>query len=1075
MKNFFFRHWRLVLVESLLLIIMLGSLFSLISEGETVSIAVVVPSEFDNDGKGVVEILQIYADRQNKFGGVDGKKLKIQPYYDQGDPKIARKVAQEIVDKNKFIAVLGHFSKTTTQAAIDIYDKAKIPLVAPISNITTDSKWAFQTSPTPKSYGVHMAHYIKQVLLKKSITIIHSKLQDDVDLIESFVKTFVDLGGTVEKKLILGSNKNTSEINLVVNNLEHYPDDINHNNDCMLLLVAQQTAPLIIALKDKGIEIPIMSTDTTLGNKLDTYEQKNKKYLGYYSEGIYVPTSILSDTIPPHLALTVKKYGENRYVSSSVLQAIKSTSLIIDNLDWSKNNDLNVMHLQLQTKLKQNFWFNAQQQGMESLLFIGVFKQQQLVTAPINPTVIMSDKLTAEQNSKLLKINDNELYPTDFVYTGIAINKISDIDSNTYNMDFFLWFRYGEMIKNVDDIEFLNTVKPAKLFDILAATKNSSTISNDNMTATLVESNSFNGEKYRRYHIKGRFKTFDSKNYVLGQQDMYIRFRNCNSNLLILYYVSGFINKGIFNLEEGRNIDLFDDESLTLKYNYAYSRLSYKMMLGNPENMSQSNLFVQFVAAYRVEPILWSFRGILAWVNQEISGKQDQIDMGLMILLLSISCSIFIFILYGQRHHFFGKTASYWWLLQVFIIFFILLFGELVLSQSLFNLTNSMGHFQDAVMQYIEYTIAILWWIIPAYYITSALEQFLWQPIKKRTGAEIPHVLRLFVTIFIYVLATFGIMAFVLKVTVTGLAATSGIVAIIFAIASKIDLSNIMAGLGISFSKVFKMGDWVKIDAVEGQIIEMTPRSTKVLTFNSSIINIPNTTVSTAIIENYTHPNPAFRLIIRVEIVPIYRFERVEKILLDAVASTENILNEPQPKVIFKGQGDSSQIYEVAFFIDDYAKRYSLWQATWRRIWRHLEQADITLATPQREIFMPKEMTTDISAPLNMINNCGVFAGLSDESKTQLAQKLQIISYRAGDIILSQEEVNDSLFIITEGVISFEKKSATGDIVEVQRLGVAEVFGQMSLLNCKVIDATVRAKTDTELFEIKKENFILAI
>ncbi|MDM8567206.1 mechanosensitive ion channel [Candidatus Halobeggiatoa sp. HSG11] len=1076
-KKFFIRHWRIILVELLLLIIMLGALFSLFSDHNKVFVAAVVPHEsykkLEHNGKDAIEALHVYADRVNKSGGINGRKLEIVSFYDEGNPKIARKKAQEIVAANKFVAVLGHFSAETTEAAIDIYDKAKIPLIAPISNLKNKSKWVFQTSPTPESYGVYMANYIKQILLKDSIIIINSQEQDNQDLIKSFVKAFKRLGGTV-----------------VINELEQksYANDTNR----MLLLATQiqQTIPLVVALKHNDIKLPVMSIDTALGNELkaygnelEAYELKNKKHSGYYSDGIYVPAVMLLDTIPlSELALVKKDYEKNHNnenISYTGLNAALSASFIVKNLTKFKisTNDLDVTHQQLRDKIEKDSWFNTEQKGKKNKLVVGIFKEQHLVKAPINPfTVNSATKLTHEQRSNLIKIDDDELYPRNVVHTGISMNKISEIDMDnlTYHMDFFLWFRHGDKVTNAHDIEFLNTIKPTRLYDVLAKTETQQ----DNVTATLVKSNSFNGENYLCYHIKGRFKTTKSKNYALGQQNLYVKFRHYSSNWYVLQYASDFMNtnKGIFNLEgKGSSFGVIEDESLTLNYNYSYVNSSYKPMLGHPEGKAQSQNFSQFIAEYRVKHILWSFRGIVPWINKKLSGKEDLIDMALMAILLSISCGIFIFTLYKRRRQMFGKTAAYWWLLQFFITFFILLFGELVVSQTLFNLKGSIGHFHSSMMIYFNYLIGILWWIIPAYYLTSALEQFLWQPVKKRTGAEIPHVLRLFVTIFIYVLAAFGIMAYVLEVTITGLAATSGIIAVIFAFASKIDLSNIIAGLGVSFSKVFRLGDWVKIDAVEGQVVEMTPRSTKVLTFNSSIINIPNTTVAAAIIENYTHPDPAFRLIIHLEIVPIYRFERVEKVLLDAVSSTENILDEPPPKVIFKGQGDSCQIYEVAFFINDYAKRYALWQATWRRIWRHLEQADITLATPQREILTAKVTTTDISAPLAMINNCGAFAELSDESKSQLAQKLQTRSYSAEDIILRQGEANDSLFIITEGVVSFEEKSASVDTVKIQRLGVAELFGQMSLINCQVIDATVKAKTDTELLEIKKEDFVSVV
>jgi small-conductance mechanosensitive channel len=192
-------------------------------------------------------------------------------------------------------------------------------------------------------------------------------------------------------------------------------------------------------------------------------------------------------------------------------------------------------------------------------------------------------------------------------------------------------------------------------------------------------------------------------------------------------------------------------------------------------------------------------------------------------------------------------------------MFSALLLGELVLSEFIYNLRylpigiNSVDEINIAMI-YLKNVIAILWWIIPAYYITSAFEHLLWRPIEIRTEAKIPNVLRLFIIVIVYALAGLGILSFVLEVTMTSLAATSGVIAIVFALASKIDLSNIIAGLGISFAKTIHINDWVKINDVTGKVVEMTPRATKLLTVNSSLIIIPNTAVASAVIENYNRP-----------------------------------------------------------------------------------------------------------------------------------------------------------------------------------------------------------------------------
>jgi small-conductance mechanosensitive channel len=321
-----------------------------------------------------------------------------------------------------------------------------------------------------------------------------------------------------------------------------------------------------------------------------------------------------------------------------------------------------------------------------------------------------------------------------------------------------------------------------------------------------------------------------------------------------------------------------------------------------------------------------------------------------MVFLLVLSYIVFQFTRYIQKRNAINGISNYLWLLQLFSIFLILLFGEFALSQTIFDLKYSnWGELNrteiNVLMLYTGYIIAILWWVIPAYYISSAVDQFLWKPIQHRTQAKIPAVLRLFIITIIYMLAVLGIMAFVFKVTVAGLAATSGMIALLFAFASKVDLSNIIAGLGISFSRIFKLGDWVNInDSIDGKIIELTPRSTNILTADASIISVPNTVVSKAIIKNYNRPNNNFRLEISLEVMINDDKAVIEKILLHAVSSVEGVLITPTAIIRCNGQDkDSIQIYDILFYVDNYEQRHFITENVWRSIARVLKSSRICL------------------------------------------------------------------------------------------------------------------------------------
>nr|VFK25128.1 MAG: Mechanosensitive ion channel [Candidatus Kentron sp. LFY] len=91
----------------------------------------------------------------------------------------------------------------------------------------------------------------------------------------------------------------------------------------------------------------------------------------------------------------------------------------------------------------------------------------------------------------------------------------------------------------------------------------------------------------------------------------------------------------------------------------------------------------------------------------------------------------------------------------------------------------------------------------------------------------------------------FGIIAFVFDYRITGLLATSGLLAMIIGLAIQTNLSNIFSGIAVNLERPFRIGDWVKLaDFDEGKVVNVTWRSVRIRTPNNHIISIPNSTAA---------------------------------------------------------------------------------------------------------------------------------------------------------------------------------------------------------------------------------------
>jgi cAMP-dependent protein kinase regulator len=97
-----------------------------------------------------------------------------------------------------------------------------------------------------------------------------------------------------------------------------------------------------------------------------------------------------------------------------------------------------------------------------------------------------------------------------------------------------------------------------------------------------------------------------------------------------------------------------------------------------------------------------------------------------------------------------------------------------------------------------------------------------------------------------------------------------------------------------------------------------------------------------------------------------------------------------------------------------------------------------------------------------------LFGDFSREELLEVVRGLELRSYDAGAILVSEGEPGDSLFLLTHGAVRAFVKTPTGHNVEVRRMEEGEFFGEVSLLSGGTRSATVTAATPCELLELDR-------
>ncbi|MDE3124038.1 MAG: mechanosensitive ion channel [Bacteroidota bacterium] len=155
---------------------------------------------------------------------------------------------------------------------------------------------------------------------------------------------------------------------------------------------------------------------------------------------------------------------------------------------------------------------------------------------------------------------------------------------------------------------------------------------------------------------------------------------------------------------------------------------------------------------------------------------------------------------------------------------------------------------------------------------------------------------------------------------------------VLFTFGSSGSLSNIIAGLVLTYMRSFKLGDRIQIADVTGDVIEKNLLVTRIRTIKNEIISIPNATILNSHTINYSSDATERGLIVHTTITIGYDapWRQVHALLIKAALATTYVEKDPEPFVLQTSLNDfyvSYQINAYTKYPNKQAELYSLLHA----------------------------------------------------------------------------------------------------------------------------------------------------
>ncbi len=270
------------------------------------------------------------------------------------------------------------------------------------------------------------------------------------------------------------------------------------------------------------------------------------------------------------------------------------------------------------------------------------------------------------------------------------------------------------------------------------------------------------------------------------------------------------------------------------------------------------------------------------------------------------------------------------------------------------------------------YALLIILVATPVKNFLLVLNTYLNKHVAAKTSTKVDDIvfdlLNRLISIIVYCTAAILALDF-LGVNVLPFIASAGVIGIAVGFAAKDTLSNLIAGVLLLVDRPFEVGDRIQLwqappgGSSWGDVVNIGLRGTKIKTTDNIIVVIPNNSIMTRDIINYTANDSIIRVRINIGVAYDTDIEKAKKLIIDVAATAEWILSSPAPKVVVRNFGESAIDMQLRVWIADARRRMDTISFITDHVKTVFGKKGIEIPYPKREIRIinetPAPPTTD--------------------------------------------------------------------------------------------------------------------
>jgi small-conductance mechanosensitive channel/CRP-like cAMP-binding protein len=318
-------------------------------------------------------------------------------------------------------------------------------------------------------------------------------------------------------------------------------------------------------------------------------------------------------------------------------------------------------------------------------------------------------------------------------------------------------------------------------------------------------------------------------------------------------------------------------------------------------------------------------------------------------------------------------------------------------------------------------------------------------------------------------------------VDLSSIVTTSAILTAVIAFAMQDTLGNVLAGIAIQLDHSVQVGDWVRINSVEGRVRDIRWRSALIETRTWETIVVPNSQLMKSSVSilgrregSPTQLRRQFGFMVDPGVPPARVIATVEDEMREV--GIPNVARKPSPSCVLIDFQEGNLFYQLRYFLTNLQEDEFTDSMVRVHLFASLQRAGIRIAEPQRtvhgvardEAHAESVRRREVGRRLELLRGVDLFSGLKLEELEEIAERLQYAPFARGDVITKQGDSAHWLYILAFGEAEAVFESGGGGAKAIGTLHAGQFFGEMGLFAGEQRQATVIAKTDVECYRLDR-------